>query len=1043
MSHFIFTETNTHEIQTLEYQHMTICSKSVGWALLCMAGGIYFSPAAAAATINKVEFLKSAQADICTGTVTDASGEPLIGASVVVKDTKVGAVTDIDGQFSMPEVRRGDVLVISYLGFEPTEVTWNGQPLNIVMTSDAQSLDELVVVGYGVQKKSSMTAAVATVSQKEIQKQVTSNVATALQGRAPGVEVLQNGGEAGGDVSILVRGAGSFGSTEPLYIIDGAVSNNGINSLNPHDIASIEILKDGSAAAIYGSRAANGVVLVTTKNGQSGRTTVEVNGSWSYQTPSKKLDFMNASQWRQFANMVADNSSAYDRATENVNPSNPDYSQDWQDLYYRNAAMWNLSAGVSGGGEKSTFSSSIGYTKQDGIIIQSDYEKYNARINGTYKTGRFAIAESLSLAHTSKRAAPTTRYIEIPTIPVYDSQGRYLSTPKELGYSTTNSDITNPLAEIYAKDNYTRKTDITGSLGITVDIWGGIKYKINLAGSYLNTHGYTHTPEYASYWTADGLADSRFSQPYTSLSESRGESFNYTIDNLLTYNGTFGGHSFDALLGTSWMREYYRTMSISSGVNNLGSASVTTYNGEGIIGSEELNSALLSFFARINYNYLNRYLLSLSIRSDESSKFAKGHRTGYFPSVSAGWNVHEEPFFHVSWISKLKLRGSYGEMGANFIDPYSFISLAYGPVPAILGDKRQYGYVTRLAQTDLTWEKAISSNFGIELGLFDNALTFTAEYFYRRNNDLLAPLEALPSSGQTVVINNGTSTYYNTASVENKGFEFTLGYRNDWHDWHLDVQGNISFLRNKVLKLGEGVQPIRGDLMSTKFNDRPTITKVGLPIGSFWGYKIAGVDDNGNFLFENSAGKAIAAKDATEDDKRVIGNPTPDFTYGMNINLGYKNWDLTAFFQGSQGNDIFAAAKYMYYFCYDNNCLADALNSWTADAKSTRLPIAKTDNYGGVNSLPSSFYVEDGSYLRLKNLQLGYTFDQKQLKGIAFVQSARVYVGVQNLFTITNYSLYDPEVSSNTLFNRGVDGLDKVSPTINSRTYNIGFNVTF
>ncbi len=979
----------------------------------------------------------------CTGIVKEPSGETLIGASITVKGTKNATVTDIDGKFTLSGVKKGDVLVVTYLGFDPTEVKWNGTPLNITLKSEAQDLEEVVVVGYGVQKKSSMTAAVATVSQKEIQKQVTSNVATALQGRAPGVEVLQNGAEAGGDVSILVRGAGSFGSTEPLYIVDGAVSNNGINSLNPNDISSIEILKDGSAAAIYGSRAANGVVLVTTKNGQSGRTTVEVNGSYSYQTPSKKLDFMNASQWRSFANMVADNSSAYDRATENVNPSNPDYSQDWQDIYYRNASMWNLSAAISGGGEHSTFSTSIGYTKQEGIVIQSDYEKYNARINGTYKKGRFSVTESLSLAHTNKKAMPTVRYIEIPTIPVYDAYGRYISTPKELGYSTTNSDITNPLAEMYAKNSYTKKTDITGSLGVTVDIWNGIKYKLNLAGSYLNTHGYTHIPQYASYWSEDGSADSRFSQPYTSLSESRGENFNYTIDNLITYNGSFGGHNFDVLLGTSWMREFYRTMSISSGVNDLGAASVTTYNGDGTVGSEELNSALLSFFARLNYNYLNRYLLSVSIRSDESSKFAKGHRVGYFPSVSAGWNMHEEPFFKIPWISKLKLRGSYGEMGANFIDPYSFISLAYGPVATILGDKRQYGYVTRLAQSDLTWEKAISSNFGIELGFLNNALTFTAEYFYRRNNDLLAPLESLPSSGQTIVINKGTSTYYNTASVANKGFEFTLGYRKNWKDWSLDVQGNISFLRNNVVKLGEGVQPIRGSLMSSKFNDRPTITKEGLPIGSFWGYQVVGVDENGDFLFESADGKAIAAKDATEDDKRVIGNPTPDFTYGLNINVGYKNWDLTAFFQGSQGNDIFAAAKYMYYFCYDNNCLTDALNSWTTENRSNRLPIAKTDNYGGVNSLPSTFYVEDGSYLRLKNLQIGYTFDQKMLKKVGFIQSARIYAGVQNLFTITNYSLYDPEVGSNTLFDRGVDGLEAISPSINSRTYNIGFNITF
>lgn len=543
-----------------------------------------------------VSMIALAQQKTITGTVIDANNEPVIGASVLEKGTSNGTITNLDGEYSL-SVSAGATLVFSYIGYKTQEVSiGNKTTIKITLVEDSEQLDEVVVVGYGVQKKSSMTASVASVSAKEINKLVTSNVTSALQGRTPGVEVLQNGGEAGADVSILIRGAGTFGSTEPLYIIDGAVSNNGINSLNPNDISSIEILKDASAAAIYGSRASNGVVLVTTKSGKSGKTVVEINGSFSYQTPTKMLDFMNAEQWRTFANQVADNSPAFDRAPQNVNPTNPNLSTDWQDLYYQNAAMWNLSAAISGGGENSTFSTSIGYANQDGIIIQSNYEKYNARVNGTYKKGRFTITENLSIAHTSKQSPPAGRSIMLPTIPVKDELGRYVSTPLLDGYSITQSDITNPLASIYARDNYTKKTDITGSLSIGVDIWKGIKYKLNLAGSYLSTHGYTHTPAFASYWDENGTPNSNFSQPYTSLSESRGESFNYTIDNLLTYNGTFGGHTFDVLLGTSWMREFYRTMSIDSGVSDLGAPAVTTYNGAGTVGSNELNSALLSFF---------------------------------------------------------------------------------------------------------------------------------------------------------------------------------------------------------------------------------------------------------------------------------------------------------------------------------------------------------------------------------------------------------------------------------------------------------------
>lgn len=985
-----------------------------------------------------------AQTNTVSGTVKDINGEPLVGVAVIEQGTSNGVSTELDGTYTI-NVKDGAVLTFSCIGYTDQEVAVNGRAVvDVVMDDDAMLLSDVVVIGYGTQKKSSMTASVASISSKEVSKMVTSNVASALLGRTPGVDILQNGAEAGGDISIVIRGAGSFGETEPLYVIDGAIGSNGINLLNPNDIASIEILKDGAAAAIYGSRAANGVVLITTKNGKAGNVAVELNGSFSYQTPSKMLDFMNADQWRDYANMVCDNSPSFERAPQNVHPSNPNMSNDWQELYYQNAPMYNIGANVSGGSENATFSASIGYTSQDGIVIESGYNKYNARVNGMFKKGRFTFQENLAIAHGKKKVGPSNRAIEIPTIPVTDEYGRYISTPLLDGYSTTNMDITNPLAAIYVRDQYTEKTETTGSFSAAVDIWNGLKFKSTLSGSLLNTHGYNHTPEYASYWDENGTPDSHFSQPYTSLSESRATSFNYTIDNILTFKNTFSGHTIDALLGQSWMREFYRINSIDTGVTDLGSPSITTYNGAGTIGSDEANAALLSFFARLNYDYNERYLFSASIRRDESSKFAKGHRVGYFPSVSAGWNIHNENWFNVPSISKLKIRASYGELGANFISPYSFLSLAYGPVPTIFNNKRQYGYVTRLAQSDLTWETSVSKNIALETAFFNDALSFSVEYFSKTNKDLLAPLEALPSSGQTIVINDGEVPYYNTASVENKGWEFMLGYRKALNrDWHIDIQGNISFLKNNVLALGDGVQPIRGSLMSSKFSDRPTITQPGMPIGTFWGYKVLGLSEEGDFLYEAADGTSKTAKDIGEADKQVIGNPTPDFTYGLNVNVNYKNWDLTAFFQGTQGNDIFAAAKYQFYFNPDNNTLVDAMNSWTPSNKNTNLPIAKTDNFNGGNSLPSSFYIEDGSYFRCKNLQLGYTFSEDQLAKTGFVRGMRLYVSVQNLFTLTKYPLYDPEVSSNTLFDRGIDGLYQTAPAINARTYNIGFNVTF
>lgn len=984
-----------------------------------------------------------AQVQDVAGIIKDGNGEPLVGVAVVEMGTSNGTVSDIDGSYKL-SVTPHSVLSFSCIGFLTTEVPVDGKTvINLVLKEDTELLEEVVVVGYGVQKKSSVTASVASISPKEVNKMVTSNVASALLGRTPGVDILQNGGEAGGDISIVIRGAGSFGETEPLYIIDGAIGSNGINLLNPNDIESIEILKDGAAAAIYGSRAANGVVLVTTKNGKAGAVVVDINSSFSYQTPTKKLNFMNAQQWRDYANMVCDNSEAFDRAPQNVNPTDPKRSNDWQDFYYQNAPMYTLGASVSGGTEKAKFSTSVGYTKQNGIVIMSGYDKYNARVNGQFKLGRFTISENLAIAHSKKQATPNQRMIEIPTIPVKDEFGRYVSTPLLDGYSTTQVDITNPLAAIYAQNSYTKKTEVTGGVNVLVDIWNGLKFKTSFSGSMLNTNGYTHTPEYASYWNADGTPNSIFSHPYTSLNESRAMNFNYTIDNLLTYTNTFNGHTIDALLGQSWMREYYRMNSIDTGVTDLGSPSITTYNGAGTIGSDEANSALLSFFARLNYDYDNRYLVSASIRRDESSKFANGHRVGWFPSISAGWNIHNEKWFNAPAISKMKIRASYGQLGANFIAPYSFLSLAYGPVPAIFGGKRQFGYVTRLAPYDLKWETSETSNVALEMSFLEDALSFSVEYFNKENKDLLAPLEALPSSGQTIVVNDGAIPYYNTASVRNRGLELMLGYRKQLNrDWHIDIQGNMSFLKNEVTALGDGVQPIRGSLMSSKFSDRPTITQPGLPIGSFWGYKVVGINDSGDFLYDTKEGPKTA-KDVSETDKQVIGNPTPDFTYGLNVNVNFRNWDLTAFFQGTQGNDIFAAAKYQFYFNPDNNTLVDAANSWTPTNKNTNLPIAKTDNFNGGNSLPSSFYIEDGSYFRCKNLQLGYSFDEKLLAKSRCIKAIRLYVSIQNLFTITKYPLYDPEVSNNTLFDRGIDGLYQTAPAVNARAYNIGFNISF
>lgn len=907
--------------------------------------------------------------------------------------------------------------------------------IQVTLSEDAEQLEEVVVVGYGVQKKSSLTASVASVSNKEIVKTMSSNVASTLQGRMPGVDIVQQAGVAGADVNILVRGAASFGATEPLYVIDGAFSNNGLTSINPNDIESIEILKDGAAAAIYGSRAANGVVLITTKRGKQGKPVIEINGSFAVQTPTNIPDFLNASQWREFANMVADNSGMA-HAPENDNPTYPNVDTDWADEWLQFAPMWNLNASISGGGENSTFSTSIGYLDQTGMTVYSDFKRYNFRVNSSYKKGIFSLSENVAISHRDK--TPTTAFnIKLPTLPIYDEQGRLVSGGPDYYINPEDGQSKNPFASLEYSDRYNKVTEVIGALNAELDIWKGLKYKLSVSGNYSTSHNYTHTPQYDTRWFEDGSVDIDYSNTRNSVSESRGEEFTYTIDNLLTYDQTFNGHHVDALLGTSWMREYSRNMSIAT-IDDLGATNITGFQSiDGRISAGDSNAALLSFFARLNYDYEGKYLLSASIRRDESSKFYKDNRVGYFPSVSAGWNVHQESWFENPVVSKLKIRGSYGELGANFLDPYNFDPIAFGPIPYTLGGNRYVdGRAAYLKSRDLTWETAKTTDIGIEMGFLNNDLTVQVDYFIKKNVDLLAQIDLNLSSGQVFEINSSSEKpYVNSASVKNTGWEFLLNYRKQLTpDFSIDASFNFSTLKNKVLALGDNVQPITSGAMSSYFNDSPSITMPGEAIGSFYGYRIDGFDADGNFIFTDTDGNGIV----NAEDKVILGNPIPDFSYGLNLNLTYKDFDMTMFFQGVAGNEIFNQMKYTYYFDYSNNCVTDVLNAWSETNKDTNIPIMKTANTNGGNSLPSEFYVENGAYFRCKNLQIGYTLPKKVLNKLSFT-NLRFYVGVQNLFTITGYSGYDPEVSSNVLFSRGIDN----SSYPNARTYTFGFNASF
>ena len=977
----------------------------------------------------------SAQTRQVSGLVTDGDGMPLIGVTVIESGTTNGVATGIDGRYTIRVAEEASLLFSSVGYTSQTVPVGMRSEIDVRLTEDATMMNEVVVIGYGVQKRSTMTASIASVSAKDILKQQTPNVASALQGRAAGVDVVQQGGIAGADVNIVVRGAASLTATEPLYVIDGVFTNNGLTTINPADIESIEIMKDGAAAAIYGSRAANGVVIITTKKGSRGAVHVDANVSYSIQQVTNIPDFLNAAQWRSFANMVSDNSGLA-RAEENVNPSDPSVDTDWAREWLQYAPVFNADASISGGSDIGTYAFSLGYLDQKGLTLNSGYRKYNARANSQWNFGRFFVSENVSLVYRDKKPTATFN-IGMPTLPIKDELGRYASWGPEYYIESENARRNNPFPGLLETDQYTRNVDVMGGFNAGVHIIDGLTYTMSFSGNYTGSHGYTHTPVYYTRWYEDGTPDSDYGNPKNSLSESRGVSFNFTWDNVINFDRTFGRHSVHATLGHSWMREYYRVQSYST-VEDVGAPNITgVANVDGKISSSESNAALLSFFARVNYDFDNRYLLSVSVRRDESSKFHKDSRVGYFPAVSVGWNAHNEAWFKNKVVSLLKITASYGELGANFLSPYNFDNIAYGPIPYTTGGVRFVnGRSAYLKTKGLKWETSRTTDIGLELGFLENSLTVSANYFYKKNIDLLTSIDLNLSSGQIYEMNNDREKpFVNTASVENKGWEFMVNYRKSFTpDWFLGVSANFTTLKNKVLALGQNVQPISAGGYSSFFNDQPTITIPGYPIGSFYGYKIDGFDSEGNFAFhdENGDGKVTA------EDKVIIGNPIPDLSFGLNIDLNWRNFDLALFFNGVLGNEIFNARRYEYYFNYANNMVADVLNSWTPTNTQTSVPVAKTTNASGQNALPSEFYIEDGSYFRLKNLQIGYTFPAEWTRK-AHIQRLRVYFSIQNAFTLTKYSGYDPEVSSNTLFTRGVDQ----NSYPNARTYSLGLNLNF
>lgn len=986
------------------------------------------------------------QAKTVTGTVTDVSGEPIIGANIRIKGTTTGTITDIDGNFSI-KAEPQSVIEVSYIGYLTQETVINNQKsIRFLLKEDTKTLDEVVVIGYGVQKKADLTGSVANINTEKLNTQSNANIGQALQGKIAGVDIVSQGGAPGSGTRIMVRGIGTLNNASPLYIVDGMYMNS-IDHINPNDIASIDVLKDASSAAIYGSRAANGVIIVTTKEGSNteGKPIIDLSVNLGISTASKFLDMLDAKGWAEVTTIArqAIGKPALDMATDLANK--PD--NDWQDIMFRPALMQNYNLSVKGGGKYSTYYTGLGYFNQDGIVKGTNYQRYNIQSKNDYKRGIFSAGTNLIISfshdkplHQELRGGMIGTILQsVPTLEKYNDT-------REGGYGGTYGDVVNiphPLAIIddNIMDRYNENVKIFANLYAQIELFKGLKYKLNLTPDF----SFERYKNYLNKYDF-GLATNSITQ----LTERQRRRRNILVENLLTFDRTFGEHKISALAGYTYQDSRFRHIQaygegLPQGLEEI-DAATTNRSNEG----NSWRSVLTSILGRVFYSYQNKYLFTATIRRDGSSKFGKNNRYGYFPSFSLGWNVAEEKFMeNVHWLDQLKLRGGYGVLGNQEIDNYQYSSTITTGInyPDGNGGLLQGAFPKNFANPDIKWEETAMTNVGIDFMAFNNRLSLTADYYVKNTKDILLTVPIPISSG------GANDPIRNAGKIRNNGFEFNLG----WMDQpNPDISYGInligSFNKNKVIAMGSESGSIKGG--STNQNITTSETKAGYPIGGYWlistagyfnsqeevdayakdGKKIQPAAEPGDIKFVDANNDGVI----NDDDRVFQGSPFPDFTFALNGNMRYKNFDLSIGLQGVLGNKIYNATRQtLEDVTKGSNFLASCLDYWTPENKNASHPRLTWDDPNRNTRAESDRYLENGSYLRLRSVQLGYTFPQTWFKGA--IQHARVYINAENLFTITSYSGYSPDVNADNANYRGFDNF--IYPT--NRTFMLGLNVTF
>jgi len=1040
--------------------------RDVWLLLLLMSCGVGLARAG-----NNTGYVLRPQEKTITGQVTSADGEVLPGVNIMIKGTTTGTVTDGDGRYTLGVPDGNAVLVFSFIGFGQEEIAVGGQAvINMTLTPSLETLSEVVVIGYGTVRKTDLTGSVSSVKAEELRAVPTTSFDQALQGRAAGVQVVQTSGQPGAETSIRIRGISSINAAnEPLYVIDGMLMNSSTNdvtagggvgnsprisalsSINPNDIESIEILKDASATAIYGSRGTNGVVLITTKRGKKGSNTLNFEGYYGVQQVSKTLDLLNASQFAKFVNDGLINGG---QTPEFVNPSNLGRGTDWQKEIFRTAPMRNYQLSYSGGSDKTQYMVSGGYFDQDGVVINTDFKRYSFRANvNTEISKKFSIGSNFMFGYTKGTAINTGMQAITPGVigaalgmnpilPVYDA-GAPGGYTKENDRGTV---IGNPVAE--AREHAVKSTNarVLGNVEARYKILDWLEFKSSL-GIDAN---FSKDRSFAPDW----LKAAQGSHGEAGIASL--DALTWLNENTLTVNKDIGKSNINAVLGYTAQefnneRVAAYVFGISDprmGYNNLSGGS----NPQPPVSSASKWS-MTSYLGRIQYSLNSKYIFTVTGRIDGSSKFAKQNRYGFFPSGAVAWRLSEESFMQdVDFISDLKIRSSIGIIGNQAIDPYKSLALVAPYGQGVFNNGDAFTYYTSnqpvsYSNPNLKWETTRQFNAGMDVGLFRDRITITADYFQKYTYDLLLDTP-IP------VTNGFSSTLLNIGNIKNRGFDVDLRTVNTTGAVRWNTSFNISRYRNEVTKLATESDALLD-------NGRVLLRK-GEAIGTFYGYRFDGIFQtseeahNSAVLVgqENTPGNAGVAmagdrryqdivKDGVIDpkDRTIIGHALPDFTWGMNNNVSYKNFTLSVFIQGSQGNQMINLNRYaLEDFRGVQNVSAEAaLNAWTPDNHSNRYPRALANRTTDVGTF-SSAYVEDASYVRLKNITLGYNLPSAALERIK-ARSMRVYVSATNLVTITDYSGYDPEGSAYGTAT-ALPGIDQGRYPL-TKTYLVGLNIGF